>query len=151
MVWGGSVAVMKPQNAQQREDNVDWHVGEFTLIYTRFLTPPLSPEGEQREQVPAGGGVDADSAIARYHRPFIARDIHHQNLLILREAVAVMGGEVGNSNGKTVSFHRKKVVRRMIISPSIMHLATKVRGVMEATDQELHDGASKFTLELNIH
>ena len=42
-------------------------------------------------------------------------------------------------------------VRRMIISPSIMHLATKVRGVMESTDQELHDGASKFTLGLNIH
>jgi len=90
MVWGGSVAVMKPQNAQQREDNVDWHVGEFTLIYTRFLTPPLSPEGEQSTSNPARGGVDADSAVDLLYRPFTrGRRYQRAKFAIFMQAVAI--------------------------------------------------------------
>ena len=60
------------------------------------------------------------------------------------------GGEVGNSNGIIVSFWQKKMVMRWIISPSILHLTTKVIGAIESSDQELHNGATKFDLRLNI-
>ena len=37
------------------------------------------------------------------------------------------------------------------ISPSILHLTTKVIGAIESSDQELHNGATKFSLRLNIY
>ena len=66
-------------------------------------------------------------------------------------AVEVRGGRRG---GKLKWYHRLVLAKKdgyaMDHSPSILHLTTKVIDAIESSDQELHNGATKFDLRLNI-
>ena len=63
--------------------------------------------------------------------------------LLLRGSYVIIEKLVVSESQVVVPRRLKKVVRRWMISPSILGQTTKAIGVIESSDHELHDGTKK--------